>query len=191
MKLLALRCPVCEHPLTPGEDDLVILCPECRSAIHIGDDGLSRINIQYAAPAAGAGVTQWQPFWIFQGQVTILKRTTQSGGSQKEAAQKMWGQPRHFYVPAWDVSLRKAQEIGSRMIELQHSYQAIAQPADVQLTSVVLSAEDATKLLEFIILAIEARRSDWLTDFQFTLDLGQPKLWALPTYQDQIVAVSQ
>lgn len=184
MKLLALRCPVCETPLTPGEEDIVILCPECRSPLHIGDEGLSRINVQYAVPTARAGVTQWQPFWIFQGQVKILKRTTQSGRSQQNAAQKMWAQPRRFYVPAWNLSLHTAQEIGSRMIELQHIYQTIAQPTNAELTPVVLSAEDAAKLLEFIVLAIEARRSDWLTDFQFTLDLGQPELWALPTSQD-------
>ena len=56
----------------------------------------------------------------------------------------------------------------------------IERPAEAQLTPAAVSSEDALKLLEFIILAIEARRKDWLKELVFDLDIGEPELLALP-----------
>ena len=43
-----------------------------------------------------------------------------------------------------------------------------------------MAPADAKKMLEFIVLAIEARRQDWLRELTFHLEVGQPDLWALP-----------
>jgi hypothetical protein len=36
------------------------------------------------------------------------------------------------------------------------------------------------RLLEFVVLAIEARRDDWLKALDFRIEAGEPQLWALP-----------
>jgi hypothetical protein len=56
----------------------------------------------------------------------------------------------------------------------------VAPPAEVTLASATVAPADAQKLLEFIILAIEARRQDWLKELNFHLDVNEPELWALP-----------
>ena len=188
MKLLALRCPNCDRPLTPDNNHIVTLCEQCHTAVHIGDEELTRIAIQCAAPATGANVTHWQPFWLFQGQVNILRREVQSGNSEKDS-RKLWGQPRTLYVPAWELSLVTAQNIGSAMTQQQPAYRPIPQPAELPLTPVTVTADDALKLLEFIVLAIETRRKDWLKNLEFRLDVEQPELWALPANDRGIVAL--
>lgn len=188
MKLLALRCPACEQPLTPENDHLITLCPACLTAVSLSEDGLSPIEIQYAAPGEGVTVTEWQPFWVFEGQVYIHKRETQGGGSsgQKDAAE-LWGQPRRFYVPAWDLSLSTAQDIGSQLVQQQPVLVVGPQLAHPNLVPITVSAEDALKLLEFIVLAIEARRDDWLKNLEFELKAEPPELWVLPADNQGLV----
>jgi hypothetical protein len=92
----------------------------------------------------------------------------------------LWGEPRDLYVPAWELSLRPAQDLGSKMIQEQPVYQALSSPTEVDLAPVTLTPDDARKMLEFIVLAIEARRPDWLKSLDFHLEVGEPALWALP-----------
>jgi hypothetical protein len=180
MKLVALRCPACNHALTPGNDHIVVACEGCHAAVHIGDEGLSEMPLHYAAPQGAAQVRDWLPFWVFRGRVHIKRRETQRGGSGEEAAERLWSEPRDLYVPAWELSLQTAQDLGSRMIQEQPVYEALSPPSEVRLAAVTLTPEDAYKMLEFIVLAIEARRPDWLKSLDFHLEVGEPALWALP-----------
>ena len=189
MKLLAMRCPACNHPLAPENDHVVVACEGCHAAVHIGDEGLSQMPVHYAAPQDTDQVRRWLPFWVFHGSVHINRRETQRGGSRQEEAERLWGQPRDLYVPAWEFSLQTAQEIGSRMIQEQPVYQTVSPPAEARLTPVTLTPDDARKMLEFIVLAIEARRPDWLKSLDFHLEVGEPALWALPADESGIVAL--
>jgi hypothetical protein len=189
MKLLALRCPECSQPLKPENDHIVVTCELCRAAVHIGDDGLSLVSVQYARPRSEAGVTRWLPFWVFHGRVQVKRRLTASGGrSRQEEMARLWGEPRYLYVPAWELSPRTVRDTGSKMIQSQPAYQAIARPADAHLTPVILTTQDALKMLEFIVLTIEAGRRDWLEHLEFRLEVGEPVLWALPADDQGVVA---
>ena len=189
MKLLALRCPVCNQPLAPENEHIVFACGHCHAAVHIGDDGLTPMDLHYATPAAGATVTHWLPYWVFHGRVHITRRDTQGRGSSEGAATQFWGQPRHLYVPAWELSLKVAQQMGSTMIQRQPLPQPLPQPAGGRLLPVTLTADDARKMLEFIVLAIEARRKDWLKRLEFHLELEPPALWAFPSDDKEPVAL--
>ena len=52
----------------------------------------------------------------------------------------------------------------------------------------VVTPHDARQLLDFIILAIEADRADYLSDFRFELQAEKPTLWLLPAQNDKIIA---
>jgi hypothetical protein len=187
MKLLALHCPQCESPLIPDNDHVVTVCDRCQTTVHIGDEGLAQILVHYVASAIGANVTRWLPFWVFEGQVHILQRQTQGGNSERQSRQ-LWHRPRTLYVPAWELSLATAQSIGGSLIQQQPVYQTSPQPAVIRLTPVTVTAGDAVKLLEFMVLAIEARRSDWLKNLDFRLEVDEPELWALPADDSGLVA---
>ncbi len=174
MKLIALRCPTCNNALAPDDDDLVIACQQCGAAIAITDEGLQPIEVRYTA----GGTDLRRPWWVFEGRVQLVRRETQ-GGNRREEAQQFWSQPRSFYVPAWELSLQSLKSNGLEMLQKQPQLQAGQRPAEVKLSPVVISAEDARRMLEFLVLSLEAGRSDELKSIDFKIEMSDPVLWAL------------
>jgi hypothetical protein len=100
MKLLLLRCPVCQNGLQPHDDDVVLICPQCHTPILLDESGLSVYPLRYAQPTSNKPA-QWRPFWLFEGLVRLTTRQTQGGG---QSAAQMWGAPRRLhFVPAMGV----------------------------------------------------------------------------------------
>jgi hypothetical protein len=188
MKLLALRCPECSQPIKPENDHIVVACEHCATAVHIGDEGLTRLNVSWVAPRSATQVRRWLPFWVFHGNANIDHRDTQGGGNRLEEALRFWAEPRDLYVPAWELSLETADKVGSGLIQRQPRFSHTSRPPEARLTPATLAPADALKMLEFIVLAVEARRSDWLKSIDFHLDVGDPSLWALPADEKGLVA---
>ena len=181
MKLLLLRCPVCTTPLKPNDRDIVVACENCKTAVSLSENGIQEATVRYGVPTQPQKVTGWLPFWITHGQVNITSRETQ--GRHKKAlkeAQEMWSRPRYLYVPAWELPIPEARMLGSRLIKGQGVWQEGEPPSDLLFTAANVTAEDANKLLELIILTIEAERKDWLKDLRFTIEAPEPTLWLLP-----------
>lgn len=182
MKLILLRCPNCTEPLSPNNDDVVVACTNCHIPVAIAVNGAQRMTVQYAVDAGSrvSGSSTWYPFWLFEGRVHITRRETQGGSrSGRKESEKLWGVSRRLYVPAWELDLHVAQEVGGRLIQMQPDFQLVDQPEEVNLVSATVTPKDARKLLDFIVLAIEARRRDWLKNLEFELEIGQPELLAL------------
>ncbi len=184
MKLLALRCPQCGQKLEPQQADVVaIACAHCFTAVAVHQNGLQPLDVYYAAPAQ-EHVERWLPFWVFHGRVHIQRRDSQGGskGADKEAAQ-LWQQVQRLYAPAWHLPVAQARELGSRLVQAQPLFQAIPRPDAALISETVILPEDGLKLLDFIVLTIEAERKDWLRDLKFTIEAGPPALWAIPGRQ--------
>ena len=180
MKLLLLRCPECAHPLAPQQHDVVMMCPSCQTAVAIDEQGLSSMPIQYVA-ATEADVSDWLPFWFFNGRVHIQNRSTQSSWRTSDHdSETFWLHSDRFFVPAWELAIHNARELGRQLVKKQPTYQPVSRPDNARLTAVTVTAEDALKMLEFIILTIEAERKDWLKDLKFRIEAETPQLWALP-----------
>ena len=47
MKLIALKCPQCDHNLPAENDDIVVACPNCQTAVHIGETDFQIQPIKY------------------------------------------------------------------------------------------------------------------------------------------------
>ena len=179
MKLLLLRCPNCNHALAPGQDDQIVQCPNCRSAVAINEGGLDILSAQYAASATENPPT-WLPFWVYRGRVTILKRKTQAGKSADSTARAFWAEPRRVYIPAWACDLIEARDMVEALLEEQPALEAVAPSEGAAFASGVTTPDDARKLLELVIVTIEAERSDYLEAFEFDLSLESEALWLLP-----------
>lgn len=177
MTLIVVRCPACGMALTPDDNDLVIACSQCGAGLHLSDIGLEPIEVQYARSNL-ARVNVWRPWWIFKGSVNLIRRETQ-GGNRSEDARRFWAQPRVMSVPAWDLSLSSIKQAGIQLLQQPPTLNAMPRPAGAKLTPAVVSAEDARKMLEFLILTLEAGRDDWLKSLDFTIEAGLPQLWAM------------
>jgi hypothetical protein len=178
MKLLLLRCPKCNHALAPGQDDQVLQCPNCRAAVGVGEGGLTLLPAQYVAPTGTAAA--WLPFWVYRGKVTINSRKTQGGRSAEKDAREFWAQPRQVYIPAWACELSEARDLVARLLEKQPFMEAIIPPEGAAFEPAIVTPADARKLLELVIVSLEARRNDWMESLDFDLRLDSEALWLLP-----------
>ena len=177
MTLIVVRCPTCGNPLMPGDNDLVIACAQCGAGLQLADEGLQPVEIQYA-PTHLANAGAWRPWWVFRGRVDLIRRETQ-GGNRSDEARKFWAQPHVMCVPAWELSIAAVRQEGLQMLKQPPALNAIPRPGGAQLIPAVVSAEDARKMLEFLILTLEASRDDWLKTLDFTIEAGLPELWAI------------
>jgi predicted RNA-binding Zn-ribbon protein involved in translation (DUF1610 family) len=180
MKLLLMRCPRCDQALAPGQEDVVIQCPNCQGAVAIDENGLRLVAAQYAAPVRPQP-QDWLPFWVYRANVTITKRKTQGGRSAEKEAQAFWANPRRVFIPAWDSDLAEARDLCRTLLEKQPIPEGITAPDTASFRSAVITAEDARKLLELVIVSIEANRKDWLEDLDYDLRLDSEALWLLPS----------
>jgi uncharacterized protein YbaR (Trm112 family) len=179
MKLLLLRCPKCNQALSPGQDDQVIQCPNCRVAVAVSEGGLALLAAQYAAPTV-AQPPSWLPFWVYRGRVTIKQRRTQGGRSAEKDAQAFWAQPRRVYIPAWACELAEARDLVAALLEKQPFLEAIIPPDGAAFEPAAVTPADARKLLELVIVSLEANRNDYLESLDFDLNLESEALWLLP-----------
>jgi predicted RNA-binding Zn-ribbon protein involved in translation (DUF1610 family) len=180
MKLVLLRCPNCARPLAPDDDDVVMMCPNCFTCVSIDERGVQKADVRFALPSrSDESAQKWLPFWVYHGRVQILNRETQ-GRSDNKASQQQWANPLRMYVPAWEISMKVAQEVGSKLIEHQPEIRFAQRPEGAIMSPAVVTTGDAFRLLEFIVLAIEARRKDWLKSLDFRIEAGEPELWAMP-----------
>lgn len=185
MKLLALRCPTCTQKLTPISPNVVVLrCTNCGTAVSIYDSGIAKIDLKFAA-SAEEKIDAWLPIWLFNGRVHIQSRQTQGRNKQaQQDSQQLWGYPRRLYVPAWQMPINEASQLGGGLVQHQPAFQESVPPPHAALVEAVVMPEDALKLLEFVVFNVEAARKDWLKELQFNIEAGTPQLWAIPAQKD-------
>ena len=184
MKLLALRCPTCAQPLKPQNPEVIVLRCDCGTAVSLSDTGLNTITLQFAAPAVEK-FDAWLPLWLFNGRVHITNRQTQGRNKQAEQdAEQLWNYPRRLYVPAWDLPTETASQLGGDLVQRQPSFERTDQPENAPFIEAVVTPEDALKLLEFVVLNVEAARKDWLKSLEFHIETTTPQLWAIPALKD-------
>ena len=186
MKLLALKCPVCAQRLTPKSNQVLVMeCGQCDTAVSINTDtGVSQTNVQYAQ--AKENTEAWLPLWVCDARVNITSRQTRKrDGRSEQASHELWGRPRQLCVPAWTLDMQTARQLGTQLIENQPQLQVTEKQKGAIMAEMVVHQEDALKLIEFIVLSIEAERKDWLTDLKFEVETRATNLWVVPAKQNR------
>lgn len=186
MQLIALKCPTCGQNLLPKSNEAVVIsCLNCLTAVSLHQSGIKAIPISYAKPTGKADV--WLPMWVYNGRVILNRRKSQgsSKGAEKDAA-KTWDTVQRLFAPAWQEAIPQAREIGSRFTLKQPMLSAIEPTSEDSFAiEATVSQEDGLKLLDFIVLSVEAGRKDWLQDVQFEIQVNGQELWALPARKNQ------
>ncbi len=173
IRLIPLKCIQCAAPLPAQVDQVAWRCPTCGAGQRLEDEKLLPLVIQFAAKQENAS---WQPYWAFDGAVITLRRQTQSGSSKGFD----WSKIFRFWVPAYALDLKRAQEVAARLTRTQPTVTAVPVPVGVVIANCTLLPDDARRLAEFVVLSLEAAQPDWLRELDFKLELGTPTLWMLP-----------
>lgn len=153
------------------------VCAQCGQGLLLDErEGLENLEIHY-----GSGISpgeKGKPYWVVEGRVK-LEREAQEGwfDRSEQHAQRLWGEKRKFFIPAFNTSLDDLLEISSFMF---------SQPPDLldgptaDSEAVILSPQDLASVVEFIILSVEAGRKDDIKSIDVTVELDVPVLWVLP-----------
>lgn len=175
VQLIPLVCVKCQTPVSAQAGEVAWVCGQCGQGLLLDESqGLVPLEVNYAAGIAPN--TPGKPFWVTEGRVAFAKRQTYSGNEDRDA-QNFWGQPRRFFVPAFNSLLETLLGLGSKLLEQPPALQP--GPA-ARFEPVTLALEDVKPLAEFIVMALEAGRKDRLREIQFSLELSNLVLWVLP-----------
>jgi hypothetical protein len=174
VKLIPLLCTKCKAPIPAVQDEYAWVCGNCGLAVVLDEStGLKPVEIHYATGFQPNAVGN--PFWVADGKVS-LNRQTFSGDSSREAY-GFWSTPHRFFIPAYNCNMDALLKTGVQFLALPPACQDGPQ---VKFLPVVLSPADAHAAAEFIVVAIEAGRKDYMKQIDFSLELTEPVLWILP-----------
>lgn len=175
VELVPLRCVKCQAPVPAGVDEVAWACAQCGQGLLLDEErGLVALDVHYAGgiPPHAKG----RPFWVASGRVELL-REAYTRSAEMEAAQRYWGEARRFFVPAYTCPMETVLTLGNQYIV---SPPAMEPGTAAPFEAVTLALEDMRALAEFIVLAVEAGRSDRLKRVEIDLELEEPALWILP-----------
>jgi hypothetical protein len=178
--LVPLLCPRCSTPVPAAVEEVAWVCAQCAQGLVLDvEKGLGLLEVNYAAgiPAAGIPANQpGKPYWVVDGQVTLIRLAYSGGKRENDEAAQFWGAPRRFFVPAFDISLENLLSDATNRLLNPPALQA-GPPA--LFSPVTLPPANIQPAAEFIVMAIEAGRKDKLKKVDFSLRLSAPVLWIL------------
>lgn len=173
VQLLPMYCVRCRAPLPAKPDETAWVCLQCGQGNLLSDEtGLAPVEIHYAVAEPGA---RGRPFWVVEGAIQISRKTFNGDQSREMAA--FWSSPRRFFIPAFALPANELTQLGAKMLTRPPE---LAPGSPFSFEPVTILPNDLQPLAEFIVLEVEAARSDKLRQLDFTLTLGEPELWALP-----------
>ena len=175
VELIPLLCPHCQTPIPASPGEVAWVCEQCSNGWSLDQEkGLLQLDVHYQT-----GIPQGEigkPFWVVEANVN-LDRNVYGYGNTAQEVQGTWGKPRRFFVPAFDCSLETLISLGPAL--LRHP-PALQEGPPARFNSVTLPPADLQPMLEFIVMAVEAERSDSLKSLQISMQLSPPVLWILP-----------
>ena len=133
---------------------------------------------QLTEAAAGvAAERRGKPYWMTEALVTLQRETYSAFDQKTEKSRRLWNQPRRFSVPAFTCPLDTLINLGTDLL-WQPPKLHPGQP--LPFAPVTLHPQDVAALVDFIVVAIEAERTDKVKRIDFSARLSPPSLWILP-----------
>jgi hypothetical protein len=179
IQLIPLQCFKCSTPIPADPVEVAWVCPTCGQGLLVSEAaGTTPLEIHIAAglPSGARG----HPFWVAHGEVTITQRQVYGSGDKTRESAAFWAGGRTFFIPAYATSLDDLVDLGGRLLLQPPALQPAPSPSGAAFLPVITKPADARPYAEFIVMGVEAARSDKLRELQFNLVLADPELWVLP-----------
>jgi len=175
VKLIPLLCPNCQAPVPAKPDETAWVCDTCGHGLVLDEvHGAAAVDVFFseAIPPNTLG----KPYWVSRGGVSISKRETYQG-DQGKAANEFWARSRLFFIPAWQLQVA---DIVAQGVSLLRGPVTMKAGPRGRILPDVLQGKDIKPLAEFMVMSIEAERSDAMKELGFSINLDPPQLWILP-----------
>ncbi|MCB0723961.1 MAG: hypothetical protein KDC73_04620 [Ignavibacteriae bacterium] len=183
-QLKALTCAKCGSGLVVEVNDNITYCTSCGSGFEINDGDLQPIEINFAATAIrDNGEIVYKPFWYIKAHIDILERKASGnffknlfGGSGENASGDII-----FYIPAFYCQLDAMKNIATQFT-IKNPV-ASPQKYNSKLVGFAYGKEDAKKLAEFILISLEAEKSDTMKTFKYNITFNEMEILGVPFYK--------
>ncbi len=179
------------QPLESLDQDVIYYCTHCSAGLVLKYNRIRKVSLRFAAPKIQhTEKIRYLPFWVFPTKGLLFSREThsaqRSGSLRKKQVfaedcdrrfdRKAIGKfETEFFVPAFNVTAMI--KLGAVFSAKRHE---ISETTGSRLLGGVISEEEAREIADLIYIFIEAAKSDWLKEIDFSLDLGDPKVVAMP-----------
>lgn len=182
--LEAVKCKKCDSGLVVEVNDNIVYCSSCGSGFEIVDGEFIPIEINFASAALRAeGEMVYKPFWFIKTHVEILERKAGGnflknlfGGSGEQTSGDIT-----FYIPAFYCSLDTMKNLSTQFT--MRNPVASPQKYNTKLVGFAYGKEDAKKLAEFILISLEAEKSDVMKNFQYKINFNSFEILGIPFYK--------
>jgi hypothetical protein len=179
-RVLALRCQACRSDLPAAPHDIAFRCPQCGRAWEIEKGGLhERPSLYVAAPKPAKHPVLYLPYWSFS-----VSARVDPGVVRDESALKARDRAAKFqrgYVSAYAIFRPTyVGEWGITYMRLQPEWEAIRGHGP-EAPGATISSYDAKTIVHHYILSEIDRAAD-IGGLDYTIQLGNPELWAIPCY---------
>ena len=182
--LEAVKCKNCGSGLIVEVNDNIVYCTNCGSGYEIEDGNMNPIEINFAAPAIRSeGEIIYKPFWLMKAEVNVTDRTA-DGGFFKSMFGKEDGTGSatiNFYIPAFYCDVNKMKKIS--MAFTASNPVASPQKYNSPLMGFAYSKWDAQKFCEFVLISMEAEKSDTMKTFEYLIDYKEMSILGIPFYK--------
>lgn len=182
-KLVAVKCKNCDSGLVVEVNDNVTYCTSCGSGFEIINGELTPIEINFAAATLrDNGEMIYKPFWLVKTHIDILERKASGaflknlfGGNENSSGDI------NFYIPAFYCSLDVLKNLATQFTAKNPV--ASPQKYNASLIGFGYGKEDAKKLSEFILISLEAEKSDTIKKFKYKIDFKSLEILGIPFYK--------
>ncbi|MBK8551699.1 MAG: hypothetical protein IPL53_11800 [Ignavibacteria bacterium] len=182
--LEAVKCKKCASGLLVEVNDNIVYCSSCGSGFEIINGELIPIEINFAAAALrGEGEMIYKPFWLLKTKISIAERKASGnflknifgGGNDNTSGDII------FYIPAFYCPIETMKNLATQFT-IKHPV-ASPQKYNTKLTGFAYGKEDAKKLAEFILISLEAEKSDTMKSFNYDMKFESMEILGIPFYK--------
>ncbi len=182
--LEAVKCKKCGSGLLVEVNDNIVYCSSCGSGFEILNGELVPIEINFAAAALRSdGEMIYKPFWLIKTHIEITERKASGnflknifGGSNDNTSGDIT-----FYIPAFYCSIDAMKNLATQFT-IKNPV-ASPQKYNTKLVGFAYGKEDAKKLAEFILISLEAEKSDTMKSFKYNLRFDSMEILGIPFYK--------
>lgn len=183
-KLEAVKCKKCDSGLMVEVNDNIVYCSSCGSGFEIINGELVPIEINFASAAIrGEGEMIYKPFWLLKAHLNIAERKASGnflknifGGSNDNTSGNIT-----FYIPAFYCSIEAMKNLATQFTI--RNPVASPQKYNTKLVGFAYGKEDAKKLAEFILISMEAEKSDTMKSFNYDMKFDNMEILGIPFYK--------
>lgn len=183
MRVVQVRCPQCNSPISMKQKDMVFYCDKCNT-MHTRDGGVEALDFEVAEFNPGAqGERVYLPFWRIYASFVIRSKSVEGGTLFKLASLLKGtanGGDMFVYIPASDTDPATFRRLATQFTANPPRYATRLNFGGVPRLPAVVTKQEAAELADFVVVTMEAEQPGVLQKLDYSLTVNDTKLVYLP-----------